>query len=176
MVGTPYSTFLNIQAGTSMQLQSWVNGPVATKSVLWDVAAGDVGIVTANGFYTPPANVSGVVKGVLKVTALADPTASSTVYVRVLPAGPIRIAAGLRSGTMTDKLGQVWMANVFFKGGDTVYHSSDYPNWPAPRDATQAAQLNVYETTSYTYGNDLLTNLVVPNGTYSVRLMFVVCV
>ncbi len=171
MVGTPYPTFLSVQAGTSMQLQSWVNGPAGSGDVIWDLA-GDIGTVTANGLYTPPANVNGIVKGLLTVTALADPTAISTVYVRVLPAGPIRIAAGLRSGTLTDKLGQSWLPNIFFRGGDTVYHASDYPNWPVPSDPTQAAQLNIYQTTSYTYGNDQSFKLVVPNGTYSVRLMF----
>jgi hypothetical protein len=89
----------------------------------------------------------------------------------VIPTGPIRIAAGLQSGTLTDNLGQVWLPNLFLKGGNTVYKSSDYP-WPTPADVTQAAELKVYETFAYTYGNDQVTHIIVPNGTYKVRLMF----
>jgi hypothetical protein len=172
MVGTPYRTYLNVQAGTTFQLQSWVNGPASVPDVTWSVDSGNIGSVTRDGIYTPPSNVTGIVKGVLRVTSVADASASSTVYVRVFPAGPIRIAAGLQTGTITDKLKQVWMPNLFFRGGDTVYRASDYPNWPAPSDPTQAAQLAVYQTFAYTYGNDFVANLVVPNGTYNVRFMF----
>lgn len=171
MVGTPYHTYLNIQAGTTFQLQSWVNG-TTNKNVTWSVASGNIGLVTASGLYTTPESVSGIVQGVLKVTSVADPEASSTVYVRVIPTGPIRIAAGIQTGTMTDKLGQVWLPNLFFRGGNTNYHGGDYPGWSEPSDPTQAAELNVYQTFSYTYGNDQVAHLVVPNGTYKVRLMF----
>jgi hypothetical protein len=148
-----------------------VNGPGSGSGVAWQVASGDIGTVAADGFYTPPAAVSGLVKGVLTVTSVADPTASSTVYVRILPEGPIRIAAGLRQGTITDRSKQVWLPNIFFRGGDTVYGSS-YPNWPLPSDPTQASSIAVYQTYAHTFSNDFVTKLVVPNGSYRLRVMF----
>jgi hypothetical protein len=170
MVGT-FNTYVNIQAGASRQLVSWVNGPTSNKEVTWSVASGNIGSITPGGLFTPPASVDSIEQGVLKVTAVADPTASSTVYVRVLPAGPIRIAAGIQRGTITDKLGQVWQPNLFLRGGDTVY-STDGPTWPTPANSTQAAELNVYQTFAHTYGNDLWAQFVVPDGTYKVRFMF----
>ena len=172
LVGTPYPTFLNILAGTTLQLKSWVNGPTSLKSVSWDVDAGDIGAVTRDGLYTPPASANDIEFGVLKATALADHTATATVHVRVLPSGPIRIAAGLRRGTMTDHLGHVWQSNYFFRAGDTVYRPGDYPGWATPNDPIQVAELPVYQSFSHTYGNDQVVHFFVPNGTYSVRLMF----
>ena len=172
MVGTPYPTFLNIQAGTSVQLTSWVNGSTSGQDIDWEVTSGNIGTVTPQGLFTATNFGTGIAKGVLTVTALADPTATATVYIRVLPAGPIRIAAGQRTAQVIDHLGQAWVTNLFLRGGNSVYHSGDYPNWPVPSDPTQAAQMAVYQGASYTYGNDQVAHFLVPNGTYSVRLMF----
>lgn len=170
MVGTPYS-FLNIQAGMlGYQLQSWVNGS-ANQAVTWSVQSGNIGTVTPDGLYTPPASVSGIVTGVLKVTAAVDLNAYSTVYVRVLPAGPIRVVAGNQTAPVTDHLGQVWQPNIFLLGGDSIARGGDYPAWPTPQNATQAAELSVYESFYYTYGNDITGKFVVPNGNYQVHLL-----
>jgi len=171
MVGTPY-TYLNIQAGvTGYPLQSWVNGST-DQEVNWSVQSGNIGSITADGLYTPPASVTGVVTGVLKVAAAVDATAYSTVYVRILPEGVIRVAAGNQMTTTTDHLGQVWQPNMFLSGGGMQMFAGDYPGWPKPQNATQAAELPVYETFAYTYGDDIVGNFVVPNGAYRVHLMF----
>lgn len=170
MVGTPYS-YLNIQAGMSpYQLQSWVNGS-ANQGVTWSVQSGSIGTITPDGLYTPPATVSSVVTGVLQVTAAVDPTAYSTVYVRILPPGPIRVVAGNQTSGMVDRLGQLWVRNIFLLGGDASAHSGDYPGWPTPSDPTQAAELSIYETFFYTYGNDIVGKFIVPNGNYKIRLL-----
>lgn len=170
MVGTPYS-FLNIQAGvTGYQLTSWVNGS-ANQEVQWSVQSGNIGSVTPDGLYTPPASVSGTIAGILKVTAAVDPTAYSTVYVRVLPPGTIRVVAGNQTSTVTDHLGQVWQPNIFLLGGDSIARGGDYPGWPVPQNATQAAELPVYESFFYTYGDDIVGKFVVPNGNYQIHLL-----
>lgn len=171
LVGTP-STFLNIQAGvTGYQLKSWVNGS-ADQEVTWSVQSGNIGTITPDGLYTPPANVSGIVTGVLKATAAVDASAYATVYVHVIPAGAIRVIAGNRSTGMTDKLGQAWMPNMFLLAGDSTALAGDYPGWPTPSNSTQAAEINVYQSSFYTYGDDIVGNFVVPNGNYKIRLMF----
>lgn len=171
MVGTP-STYVNIQAGISdYQLESWVNGTM-NQTVSWSIESGNIGTVTPSGNYTPPAAVSGIVSGMLKVTSEQDPQAFTRVMVRVLPSGPIRVIAGNRTSTVTDKLGQVWQPNLVLSGGDLRAYGGDYPGWPTPANAIQATQLPIYQSFAYTYGNDLVTNLIVPNGTYNLRLMF----
>lgn len=171
MVGTP-STYLNIQAGVSgYQLKSWVNGSV-NQEVIWSVQSGNIGSVAPDGLYTPPSTVSGIVTGVLKATAAVDSNAYSTVYVRVVPPGRIRVVAGNQTSSITDNYGYVWLPNVFLSAGDSVARSGDYPAWPTPNNALQAAQLLVYQTTFYTYGNDIVGKFVVPNGNYQIRLMF----
>lgn len=169
LVGTPYGSYLNIQAGVSgYPLQSWVNGS-ANQAVTWSVLSGSVGTITPQGQYTPPASVSGIVQGVLQVASQADPSSVTTLYVRVFPAGPIRIFAGSQTASVTDKLGQTWLPDLFFRGGDTVRHAGDYPAWPTPSDPSQAAELAVYEGEAYTYGNDFVANLIVANGNYTVH-------
>ncbi|HLH04740.1 MAG TPA: choice-of-anchor D domain-containing protein [Bryobacteraceae bacterium] len=170
LVGTP-STYLNIQAGMTTQMTAWVSGPASTQAVTWQVLSGNIGTVTSDGLYTPPSEVSTITTGVLQATSVADPSATATVYVRVLPSGAIRIAGGIRSGTVTDKLGQVWQPNLIFRGG-AVYHAGDNPAWALPNNVTQAAQMSIYQGYFYSYGNDLYTQIVVPNGTYNVRFMF----
>lgn len=171
LVGTP-STFLNIQAGVlNYQLKSWVNGST-NQEVIWSIQSGNIGTLTSDGLYTPPASVSGITTGILKATAAVDSKAYATVLVRVIPGGAIRIIAGNRTQGMTDGLGQRWMANIFLAAGDSTTLPGDYPSWPTPSNTTQAAQIYVYQSSFYTYGNDIVGNFIVPNGNYKIRLMF----
>jgi hypothetical protein len=165
------SNTLTIQAGTwgSYQIQSWVNPSTLSQIVTWTLVSG-VGSITSGGVYTPPANTSGGNTAVLKVTAAADANAVNYVYVTVVPissnpAGAIRIDTGSTIG-VTDLNGNVWAPDAGMETGASNTLSGDYPSWSAsnPEHA-------VYESCVYTYGHDIVYNLVVPNGNYKVRFM-----
>ena len=136
----------------------------------WSLVSG-VGSITTNGLYTPPASVSVPTAAVVS-DAGNDPSESSTVYITVLPkganpSGSIRIDVGA-TGSVVDKSGNTWLADQAFQIGTLKQIGGDYPNWPAQSNP----EINIYQSSSHTYGDDMLYNFVVPNGNYKVRLLF----
>ena len=170
IVGIPSPT-LFIMAGLSgYQLTSWVNG-TSNQNVTWSVVSG-VGSVTAGGVYTPPATVSSPTAAVLQATSAADPSASASLYVRVLPVGSsptgsIRIDSGSQTG-LTDSTGKVWLADQGFETGAYNQQAGDYPGWATMQNNPEQF---VYQSSGHSYGNDLVYSFVVPNGNYKVRIM-----
>ncbi|MBV9081671.1 MAG: choice-of-anchor D domain-containing protein, partial [Acidobacteriaceae bacterium] len=172
MVGTPYPT-MTVQAGMpGYQMQSWVTGST-NQSVTWTLTSG-VGSMTAGGVYTPPADVSDTTQAVLTVAAAADPTATATVYLTVIPVGAnptgsIRVDVG-SSNPYTDSQGNVWLADtVAQEMGSYSVQNDNYPAglWGNVVDAP------LYQTYKYTWGDDIVYGpFVVPNGNYKVAVIF----
>ncbi|MBV8550260.1 MAG: hypothetical protein JOY54_03090 [Acidobacteriaceae bacterium] len=162
---------LIIQAGMSAyQLVWWVNG-TSNQKVNWSLVSG-VGSVSTNGAYRPPATTDGGTAAVLKGTSAADPHQSVDVYVSVIPGGTIRIDTGSKVPTK-DGNGNAWLADAGLIEAAYYQQLGDYPNWPwfdmPGHSAVERAQ---YQTMGYDYGYDLVYKLIVPNGNYSIRLMF----
>lgn len=163
---------LFVVAGTySFQIPSWVNG-TSNQNVNWTLVNG-VGSVTSSGIYTPPSSTSGGTTATLQVTSAADPNATAFVYLNILatsanPAGSVRIDAG--GGGMRDGNGNVWLADQAYETGASTLTGGDYPSW-FNDNASANPEIAIYESVHYTYGGDLMYNLMVPNGNYKVRLM-----
>ncbi len=168
LVGVPYPT-MTIEAGMSgYQMQSWVNG-TSNQNVTWSVASGP-GSITGGGVYAPPATVSGPTNVVLTATAAADSTASTNVYVTVIPPGSnptnsIRIDAGSTT-PYTDTQGNVWLADTLgWESGSFSVQDDNYPTnaWNNIADQT------LYQTYFYTWGDDIQYGpFIVPNGNYKI--------
>ena len=131
IVGVPYTTML-AQAGMSgYQLTSWVNGS-SNQAVTWSLTSG-AGTVTSAGLYTPPATVNAVSPAVLTATSAADPNATASVYIKVIPAGAnpsnsIRIDVG-NPNNYTDSLGNLWLADTLGIGTGTYSQQNEsYPS------------------------------------------------
>ncbi len=171
IVGIPSPTMVIMAGMTGYQLTSWVTG-VSNPTTTWSLVSG-VGTVTAGGLYTPPATVASPSQAVLQVTSAAEPNSFAKLYVTVLPigtnpAGSIRIDSGNPSGT-TDGNGNVWLGDIGFENGGYAQKAGDYPNW---QSLNGNAERNVYQSAGYTYGNDIVYTLIVPNGNYKARVMF----
>ena len=138
--------------------------------VHWTLVSG-VGSITINGQYTPPASVSAPTSAVVR-EAGNDPDQSATVYITVLPkgtnpTGSIRIDTG-NAGGVVDAGGNTWLGDQAFEAGTLRQLGGDYPNWPDQSNP----EIKVYQSSSHTYGDDLLYSFAVPNGNYKVRLLF----
>lgn len=170
IVGLPSPTMTILAGMSGYQLTSWVTGST-NQSVTWSLVSG-AGSITPAGAYTAPATLSSPAQATLQATSAADPTASSRLYVTVLPigtnpTGSIRIDAGNAAG-VTDGGGNVWFGDQAFETGDYVQTAGDYPNWTSLNGSIERS---VYQSSGHTYGNDLVYSLVVPNGNYKVRVM-----
>ena len=170
IVGIPSPTMVILAGLQSYQLTSWVTGN-SNQNTTWSLVSG-VGSVTAGGAYTPPSSVASPSSAVLQATSVADPTASSKLYVTVLPvgtnpAGSIRIDSGNPGGSV-DSGGNTWFGDQAFETGAYAESVGDYPNWNSLNNNPERV---VYQSAGHTYGNDIVYSLIVPNGNYKVRLM-----
>ena len=170
IVGIPSPTMFILAGMTGYQLTSWVNSS-SNQAVTWSLVSG-TGSVTAGGLYTPPASVSAPTTAALKVTSVADANAVAQLYVTVLPVGTnptggIRIDSGSYTG-QTDGGGNVWLADQAYESGAYVSLTGDYPGWASMKGNIEQY---VWQSSSHTYGNDIVYSFVVPNGNYKVRLM-----
>ncbi|MDQ2842025.1 MAG: choice-of-anchor D domain-containing protein [Acidobacteriota bacterium] len=170
IVGIPSPTMYILAGLQNYQLTSWVTGN-SNQNTTWSLVSG-VGSVTAGGAYTPPGSVASPSSAVLQVASAADPTASTKLYVTVLPvgsnpAGSIRIDSGNPGGSV-DNGGNTWLGDQAFETGAYAELGGDYPNWPSLNGNPERV---VYQSAGHTYGNDIVYSLIVPNGNYKVRLM-----
>jgi hypothetical protein len=168
-IGLPDSMLYVVPGTYSVQLKWWVVGS-SNQNVTWSQVSG-VGSVTPDGIYTPPSTVTGSSSAVLQATSAADPNAIAYQYITVIPTGnnplpgTIRINSG--GGQMTDKNGNVWLADQGYEAGDYTQLAGDYPAWPAQSNP----EIGVYQSAANTYGSDIVYRFVVPNGNYKVRFM-----
>ncbi len=170
IVGIPSPTMSILAGIQNYQLTSWVTGS-SNQNTTWSLVSG-VGSVTASGAYTPPSSVASPSSAVLQASSVADPTASTKLYVTVLPvgsnpAGSIRIDSGNPGGSV-DSGGNTWFGDQAFETGAYAESVGDYPNWASLSSNPEKV---VYQSSGHTYGNDIVYSLVVPNGNYKVRLM-----
>lgn len=171
-VGVPWQSMTFVAGSPGYQLQSWVNGS-SNQSITWSLTSGP-GTLTAGGLYTPPATIAGETTLVLTATAVADPTASTSIYATVIPSsgnpsGTIRIDVG-NSGTYTDSSGNVWQPDAI--ASEMAGYSIQNDNYPSNAwgNITDVA---LYQTYRYTWGDDMFYGpFVVPNGNYKLTLLF----
>jgi Malectin domain len=170
-VGLSSPTMVILAGMSGYQLTSWVTGN-SNQNVQWSLISG-VGTVTPSGVYTPPASVTAATNAVLQATSVAEPNAFARLYVTVLPvgnnpSGSIRIDSGNWAPT-TDGNGNLWVGDIGFENGGYNQKNGDYPNWASLNGSPERTQ---YQSAGYTYGNDIVYTLVVPNGNYKLRVMF----
>jgi hypothetical protein len=168
-IGLPDSMLYVVPGTYSVQLRWWVVGS-SNQNVTWSQVSG-VGSVTPDGIYTPPSTITTSSSAVLQATSAADPNAIAYQYITVIPTGnnpapgTIRINSG--GGQMTDKNGNVWLADQGYEAGDYTQLAGDYPAWPAQSNP----EIGVYQSAANTYGSDIVYRFVVPNGNYKLRFM-----
>ncbi len=136
----------------------------------WSLVSG-VGSVSWNGAYTPPAHVAEPEHAVLQLASRDNSEASAKVYVTVLPTGrdgDIRIDSGSLVPMLdNDTTPRTWLADQGFETS-TYRQITDAPDWPDQSNP----DIKIYQSTGYTYGDDIVYSFVVPNGNYKVRLLF----
>lgn len=165
-VGTPESA-LTVVAGTqNFPVKTWVNGS-SNQSVVWSVnPALGAGYIDNQGNYTAPANVSGIVNATLTAQSVVDPNAIAIVKLTVIPGGTLRIDTASSDATVDDA-GNSWLPDLGFETGSYSDQNDWYPTtaWSANANAKQL------QTYKYTWGDDIVYRLHVPNGNYQVTLM-----
>ncbi|MBV9268461.1 MAG: hypothetical protein JO061_20000 [Acidobacteriaceae bacterium] len=165
-IGTP-DPVVTVQAGTQpFKLPYWVNG-TSNQSVTWSITPSEgAGTIADDGTYTPPSSVNGVLQAEVTATSSADPTASTSVQLNLIPAGPIRIDSGSSTGGQ-DESGNLWLPDLGFETGGYADVNDSYPvnAWGNVPDAS------VFQTYKYTWGDDIVYKFHVPNGNYRVGLM-----
>lgn len=159
---------LTVQAGTNtFPIQTWVNGS-SNQNVTWSISPSfGAGSIDSHGNYTAPALVSGATKATLIAKSQADSSASVRIALTVVPNGPLMIDTGSQTNTV-DSSGNNWLADIGFETGSYSDQNDNYPTnaWGGIANQTQ------YETYKYTWGEDIVYRLHVPNGNYKVTLMF----
>lgn len=162
-VGTPDPTLV-VQAGTpGFQIAGWVNGS-PNKHLLWDLNG--PGTISLSGVYTAPAAVNAITTATILLSSVADPTATASVLVKIIPSGVIRIDSGSLVSTK-DEAGNLWLPDIGFETGSYSFYDDSYPTnaWG------NISQLSVWQTYLTTWGDDIVYKLHVPNGNYSVLIM-----
>lgn len=166
-VGTIDPT-LSVQAGTpTFQIPAWVNGTSDT-SLTWSIyPVTGAGSIDSNGNYTAPSSIEGPSSATITATSVADPTASVSVKVTVIPAGTIHIDSGSSQPTMSSD-GMTWLADGGFETGSYATIWDGYPAgvWGDIADVIQ------FESYMYNWGDDLEYRMHVPNGNYQVTFLF----
>jgi len=171
-IGMPSPT-MYIMAAMAYQLKWWVNG-TSNQSVIWSVVSG-TGSVTSSGLYTAPSmQAEGTTSSaLLKGVSAAD--ASAVVYLKVIvlpnagnPPNSIRIDSGNNGAAAKDAHGNLWLPDQGYETGDWVELGGDYPAWA---DKTNPL-INIFQSEAYNFGADTTYSFVVPNGVYSIHLLF----
>ncbi len=167
MVGTPNPT-LTVQAGTpAFQVPYWVNG-TSNSAVNWTITpAVGAGTIGPNGIYVAPLSVTGATTATITGTSVADPNASTSIEVTIIPAGVIRIDTGSQTSSV-DESGNSWLPDLGFETGNHAVIDDNYPvnAWG------QIPSVSVWQSYMYTYGDDLVYRFHVPNGNYKIELMY----
>ena len=161
-----------IQSGVSKKPKVLVGGTSNT-SLTWTMSP-TLGILDRDsGIYTaPPVNSPATTE--ITVHSLADPSASLTFPLTVLPAGPIRIVAGDATHNPQapnkhapdygpDSQNHMWWHDQAVERSWGVKNDYWYPasRWPSTPD------IGLYQTQYYNLG-DTVYRFVVPNGTYRI--------
>ncbi|MBV9265010.1 MAG: choice-of-anchor D domain-containing protein, partial [Acidobacteriaceae bacterium] len=157
---------ITVQAGTpGFPIPYWVTG-TSNQAVNWNIIPATAGTIASDGTYTAPLNVSGVIAATITGISVADPNASTQIQINVIPAGLVRIDTGSPIST-TDDNGNVWLPDMAFETGSFAQNNDSNPvgAW-GPTNAT------IWQTYTYTWGDDLVYRFHVPDGAYNIGLTF----
>ena len=165
-IGTPDPTMV-VQGGTSsFQIQHWVTG-TANQGLTWAIyPATGAGTITGDGFYTAPTAVSSLQTAVIQATSNADPTVRTSIYLKLIPNGGIRIDSG-SSTASRDSSGLDWLPDLGFETGNYTTVNDAQNVWK--NSSNSSAVMGSY---MYTAGDDIVYRMHVPNGNYQVALTF----
>ena len=166
-VGVSQSS-VTIQAGVSTNFTAWVNGASNT-GVTWTLNPA-VGYISPAGYYTAP-TVTSPRTAIATATSVADPSATTSILVNVIPAGSIRISIapsvnGPRTNTAygPDSQGNLWWKDM---AGEEIPIVVDdwWPGnlWP------QLPDIGLYYSNGHTLA-DWKHRFLVPNGDYKITL------
>lgn len=152
----------------SFQVPFWTN----TGTVSWAKTSG-VGAVTTGGIYTPPADTSGGTSAVLTGTNSANSSVTAVLNIKILPFAGTPNALRVDSGSLTatvDGNGNSWAADPGILGINLMDGiNTDFTNWSV--NSNYAATRQIFQSSDYT-GGDLSFTAAVPNGNYTVHLLF----
>lgn len=165
-IGTPDPAMVVQGGAATFQIPHWVTGTTNT-STSWSISpVTGAGVITGDGFYTPPVVVTAAQTGiVVQGVSAADPSVRTRVYLTLVPNGGIRIDTGSNTGSQ-DAAGLAWLPDTGMESGTFTAVNDAAGNWGA---AAAAQALSSY---SYTAGGDIVYKLHVPNGNYQVSLSF----
>ena len=153
--------YLYIQAGAAaQQLKALVNGS-SNKGITWRMSPA-VGSLTSDGVYTPPSSTANTAVTNVTATSIADSSVFATMSMSVLPPGPIRVILG-QNASYKDTHGNVWQGRTL--DDRALEHSPNSGSWPRTPD------IQLYKAPDFGE-NDMRFDIIVPNGTYSVRGLF----
>lgn len=172
-VGVP-NGIETIQSGQSLWMQATVHG--SPNSIThWNMNP-VVGTLTDAGLFTPPP-VKAPTQTVMTVTADADPLASTTILVTVVPSGGIYMRVGpqglpYKNVPFTDSQGNVWQP--FFTGRVPWYPGiSEYLQWGTgangPGSQWPASTVD-WQRWQWLHTGEQEYRIKVANGTYTVTL------
>ncbi len=173
---------ITVAAGTSYQLNVWVNGNVNT-AVSYAVSSGISGAtVSSMGLLTMP-NCTVKEQGMITVTSSADPNALP-IYIEAdcLPVGndgSYRLALGNYTGDYTDSTGEVWYGAWRNNGFNNSYEAPGLA-WGTLNGTWQGFTLCQGDTWTGTdsqlysrstdLSNDTRVDVILPNGNYNLTL------
>jgi hypothetical protein len=162
-----------IQSGVKTQLSAWVTGTPNT-AVTWHMPQG-LGSLTESGAYSAP-TVDRPTSTLVTVASAADPEATATVLVTVMPAGEIRVKVGNATHMKgapnrygpdygPDSEGHMWWRDQAGEVSWGVVNDDWNENWPNQKD------ISLYYSNRYSFG-DMVYHYLVPNGNYKISIYF----
>jgi len=161
-VGTSYLA-LNILAGSTAQLDSWVTGNT-TQTVTWAKVSG-AGSVDSNGLYTAPSGITSPTEAVISATSTVDTNAIAYVKIMVFPdndSGAIRI--DIEAAADTTSSGHTYWKDSYaaFETGLISYSCCVNPGaaWPGGTPD--------FQKDASIYYSDTVFNFRLPNGNYKI--------
>ncbi|MCL5745715.1 MAG: Ig-like domain-containing protein [Acidobacteria bacterium] len=103
-------TSVTLNSTQSQQFRATVTG-TANTAVNWSITPSNVGSISADGLYTPPANITSRQTVTVKVVSVADPTQAATATVTLI--SNIAVTVEPSSVNLTDGQTQQFTATVF---------------------------------------------------------------
>lgn len=149
------------QAGAApRKLDAFLNGGAA--AIGWSIPTGAPGVMTQDGYYTPPGSLSEPVVFDAMVRSIDDPAVFDITTIVVLPTGVLRLAVG-RQDNIRDSQGNVWWGTSATDPLQLMDSGRDYDNggdWPNTPDIGLYRRIH--------YGRDQGLRIHIPNGRYIV--------
>lgn len=168
--------------GNSYQIGAWVHGNVDPGLTYTMSPAVPGASVSRSGVVKPPSSLSAITKTTVIACSAAAGAGNACAYVDVYfipvsPDGNIRLWTGGHQPSYTDRAHNTWWGAVTTRNFNSNYEIADGVNFASLNGTWDAnsknwgdtpdAQLYAQSTSS---GNDILLNIAVPNGAYTLTL------